>query len=132
MLVNALMLPQFDNLDIILWCRAANTKLNSLDILYKKVAKIALDVHWQEPSVNVYRNMKWLPLHLRRQHHLSTYICIKFLMRLHHHHSPVNFLMYPEDHVMLRGATFIFEQIQNSIRIYIRIYPHYIYITRST
>ena len=73
MFVNALMLPQFDYLDII-WCRAAKTKLNSLDILYKKVAKIALDVHWQEPSVNVYRNMKWLPLHLRRQLHLSTYM----------------------------------------------------------
>ena len=73
MFVNALMLPQFDYMDTI-WCRAAKTKLNSLDILYKKVAKIALDVHWQEPSVNVYRNMKWLPLHLRRQLHLSTYM----------------------------------------------------------
>ena len=56
MSVNALMLPQFDYMDII-WCRGGKTKLNSLDILYKKVAKIALDVHWQEPSVNVYRNM---------------------------------------------------------------------------
>ena len=43
------MLPQFDYLDI-KCCRAAKTKLNSLDILYKKVAKIGLDVHWQEPS----------------------------------------------------------------------------------
>ena len=44
MFVNALMLPQFDYMDII-WCRGGKTKLNSLDILYKKVAKIALDVN---------------------------------------------------------------------------------------
>ena len=73
MFVNALMLPQFDYLDII-WCRAAKTRLNSPDILYKKVAKIALDVNIREPSVNVYRDMKWLPLHLRRQLHLSSYM----------------------------------------------------------
>ena len=73
MFVNALMLPQFDYLDII-WCRAGKTKLNAIDVLYKKVAKIALDVDVREPSLNVYKNMNWLPLHLRRQLHLSTYM----------------------------------------------------------
>ena len=74
MFANALMLPQFfDHLDII-WCRTSNYQLNSLDVLYKKVAKIALDVDIREPSLNVYSSMKWLPLHLRRQLHLSTYM----------------------------------------------------------
>ena len=73
MFANALMLPQFDYLDII-WCRTAKYQLNSLDVLYKKVAKIALDVDIREPSLNVYSSMKWLPLHLRRQLHLSTYM----------------------------------------------------------
>ena len=73
MFVNALMLPQFDYLDII-WYRAGITKLNPIDVLYKKVAKIALDVDIREPTLNVYKNMKWLPLHLRRQLHLSTYM----------------------------------------------------------
>ena len=45
------MLHQFDYMDII-WCRAAKTKLNSFDILCKKVAKIALDVGVNgEPSL---------------------------------------------------------------------------------
>ena len=73
MFVNALMLPQFDYLDII-WCRAAKYKLSTVDTLYKKVAKIALNVDLREPSLNVYKGMKWLPLHLRRQLHLSTYM----------------------------------------------------------
>ena len=73
MFVNALMLPQFDYLDVI-WCRTGKTKLNALDIIYKKVAKIALDVDRREPSVTVYKDMKWLPLHLRRQLHLSSYM----------------------------------------------------------
>ena len=45
-----------------------------LDILYKKVAKIALGVKQTESSLNVYKDMKWLPLHLRRQVHISLYI----------------------------------------------------------
>ena len=50
MFVNALMLPQFDYLDII-WCRAAKYKLSTVDTLYKKVAKIALNVDLREPSL---------------------------------------------------------------------------------
>ena len=46
-------------------------------------------------------------------------ICIKFLMRLHHHHSPENFLIYPEDHVMLRGATFIFTNPEHTKPLHI-------------
>ena len=73
MFANALMLPQFDYLDII-WGRATRSKLNSIDTLYKKVAKITLNVDMREPSLDVYKAMKWLPLHLRRQLHLSTYM----------------------------------------------------------
>ena len=43
-----------------------------IDVLYKKVAKIALGVEKTESSINVYKDMKWLPLHLRRQVHLSS------------------------------------------------------------
>ena len=53
MFANALMLPQFDYLDII-YNKAGKTKLNELDILYKKVAKIALDVPRSESSIKVY------------------------------------------------------------------------------
>ena len=73
MFANALMLPQFDYLDII-WAKTCKTKLNELDTLYKKVAKIALDVNIRESSIEVYKNMGWLPLHLRRQLHLTTYM----------------------------------------------------------
>ena len=73
MFANALMLPQFDYLDII-YNKAGATKLKELDILYKKVAKIALDVPQLESSLNVYKDMKWLPLHLRRQVHLAAYM----------------------------------------------------------
>ena len=73
MFANSLMLPYFDYLDII-WNKTAKTKLNELDILYKKVAKIALDYDMLENSKKVYQDMKWLPLHLRRQLHLSTYM----------------------------------------------------------
>ena len=73
MFVNALMLPQFDYLDIV-WCKANKIKLDELDILYKKVAKIALDVGRRESSVTVYKEMKWLPLHIRRQLHLACYM----------------------------------------------------------
>ena len=38
MFANSLMLPLFDYLDII-WCKANKTKLNELDILYKKSCK---------------------------------------------------------------------------------------------
>ena len=73
MFVNALMLPQFDYLDII-WSRTSKYQLNSLDVVYKKVAKIALDMDRREASTTVYETMKWLPLHLRRQLHLTTYM----------------------------------------------------------
>ena len=73
MFANALMLPQFDYLDII-WNKANKTKLTELDIIYKKVAKIALDFDLQEKSVLVYKEMKWLPLHVRRQLHLTAYM----------------------------------------------------------
>ena len=73
MFANALMLPQFDYLDII-YSRAGKTKLKELDLLYRKVAKIALDVSKQESTLLVYKDMKWIPLHLRRQLHLSTYM----------------------------------------------------------
>ena len=73
MFANALMLPHFDYLDII-WSKTSKNKLSELDIIYKKVAKIALDVTVREASIEVYKNMNWLPLHLRRQLHLSTYM----------------------------------------------------------
>ena len=73
MFANALMLPHFDYLDVI-WFRTFKKKLNELDIVYKKVAKIALDVDVRESSVEVYKNMSWLPLHLRRQLHLTSYM----------------------------------------------------------
>ena len=73
MFANALMLPHFDHLDII-WCKTFKGKLKELDIIYKKVAKIALDVGIRESSVEIYKNMSWLPLHLRRQLHLSSYM----------------------------------------------------------
>ena len=73
MFINALMLPQFDYLDII-WCKTSKANLKSLDVLYKKVAKIALDMDTREASIKVYCTMKWLPVHLRRQLHLSTYM----------------------------------------------------------
>ena len=72
MFANSLMLPYFDYLDII-WGKTTITNLNGLDILYKKIAKIALDYDMLESSMKVYQDMKWLPLHLRRQLHLSTY-----------------------------------------------------------
>ena len=71
MFANALMLPNVDYLDTI-YGRARETKLKELDVVYKKVAKIALGVKKTESSLNVYRDMKWLPLHLRRQLHLSS------------------------------------------------------------
>jgi hypothetical protein len=73
MFANALMLPQFDYLDII-WSKTFKYRLKELDILYKKVAKIALDVKLRESSIEICKNMDWLPLHLKRQLHLSAYM----------------------------------------------------------
>ena len=86
MFVNALMLPQFDYLDII-WYKANKGKLNELDIIYKKVAKIALDVDMRERTLTVYSEMKWLPLHIRRQLHLAAY-----MYRIINGYSPKNFM----------------------------------------
>ena len=73
MFANSLMLPYFDYLDNI-WNKTYKTKLYELDVLYKKIAKIALDYDKLERSKKVYHDMKWLPLHLRRQLHMSTYM----------------------------------------------------------
>ena len=73
MFANSLMLPYFDYLDII-WNKTTKTKLKELDILYKKIAKIALDYDILESSKKVYDDMRWLPLHLRRQLHITTYM----------------------------------------------------------
>ena len=86
MFANALKLPQFDYLDTI-YCRANKTKLAELDVIYKKVAKIALVVPQTESSLVVYKEMKWLPLHLRRQLHLSNY-----MFRIIHDDCPTNFM----------------------------------------
>ena len=67
------MLPYFDYLDLI-WNKSTKTKLNELDVIYKKIAKIALDYDLLERSKKVYQDMRWLPLHLRRQLHMSTYM----------------------------------------------------------
>ena len=73
MFANALLLPNFNYLNII-WNKTPKTNLNGLDIiLYKRIAKIALDYDKMERLKNVYLDMKWLPLHLRRQLHMSTY-----------------------------------------------------------
>ena len=73
MFANALVLLHFDYRDTI-YGRASKTKLHGLDVLYKKVAKIALGAKQTESSLNVYKDMKWLTLHLRRQVHISSYI----------------------------------------------------------
>ena len=86
MFANALILPHFDYPDTI-YGRASRTKLHELDIVYKKVGKIALGVEKTESSINVYRDMKWLPLHLRRQVHLSTY-----MFKIIKGNSPSNFI----------------------------------------
>ena len=64
MFANALMLPKFDYLDII-WSKTFKYRLKELDIRYKKAAKIALDVKLKEASIEVYKNIDWLPLHLK-------------------------------------------------------------------
>ena len=85
MFVNALMLPQFDYLDII-YGRAGKTKLFELDLLYRKVAKIALNVEKMESTLKVYQDMKWLPLHIRRQLHIATY-----MHKIIHNKAPLQF-----------------------------------------
>ncbi len=87
MFANSLMVPQFDYLDTI-YNKAGKTKLAELDILYKKVAKVALDVSTTESSLNVSKDMKWLPLHLRRQLHLSNY-----MYRIINNNCPSNFMI---------------------------------------
>ena len=62
MFANSLMLPYYDYLDII-WNKTYKTNLNELDIL---------DYNKLENSMKVYKDMKWLPLHLHRQLHMST------------------------------------------------------------
>ena len=64
MFANALMLPYFDYLDII-WNKTTKTNFHEIYILYKKIAKIALDYDKMERTKKVYLDMKWLPLHLR-------------------------------------------------------------------
>ena len=86
MFANALVLPLFDYLSII-WHKTSVTKLNELDVLYKKVAKIALDYSIQENSVKVYCDMSWLPLHLRRQLHLSNY-----MYKIINNQAPIGFM----------------------------------------
>ena len=85
MFANSLMLPHFDYLDII-WCKTLKSKLKELDILYKKTAKIALNYNMWESSTKVYNDMNWLPLHLRRQLHLSTY-----MYKIIYENSPLQF-----------------------------------------
>ena len=48
--------------------------MNLIFFIYKKIAKIALDYDILESSKKVYEDMIWLPLHLRRQLHMSTYM----------------------------------------------------------
>ena len=55
--------------------------------MYKKVAKIALDVDIRESTLTVYKTMKWLPLHIRRQLHLTAY-----MFRIINGQSPKNFM----------------------------------------
>ena len=88
MFANSLTLPLFDYLDII-YCKSGKLRLNELDLLYKKVGKIALAVPKYESSINVYKDMKWLPLHLRRQLHLSAY-----MFRIIKSQCPTNFTNY--------------------------------------
>ena len=86
MFANGIMLPHFDYIDTI-YCKANKTKLNDLDVLYKKVAKIALGVPKTESTLTVYKDMNWLPLHLRRQVHLSSYV-----MKIIKGQGPSNFI----------------------------------------
>ena len=87
---------QFDYLDII-WSKTFKYRLKELDILYKKVAKIALDVKVRESSIEVYKNMDWLPFHLTRKLHLSAY-----MYRIINENCPQHFI---EKFVYISGGT---------------------------
>ncbi len=50
------------------------------------MAKIALGVLQTESSPSVYKDMKWFPLHVRRQLHLSNY-----MYRIVNYNCPTNF-----------------------------------------
>ena len=62
------------NSNYLLYSSAESIKIEVKIKVELKVAKIVLDVDRLEPSVNVYKDMKWLPLHLRRQLHLSSFM----------------------------------------------------------
>ena len=71
MFANSLVLPHFDYLDII-YNKASQASLKKLDIIHRKIAKIALDVKVTNNKRDTYVKMNWLPLQLRRQVHLAT------------------------------------------------------------
>ena len=71
MFANSLILPHFDYLDII-YNKATQITLRKLDILHRKIAKIALDVKATHNKKDTYVKMNWLPLQLRRQTNLAT------------------------------------------------------------
>ena len=71
MFANSLILPHFDYLDII-YNKATQNTLRKLDLLHRKIAKIALDVRATHSKKDTYVEMNWLPLQLRRQTHLAT------------------------------------------------------------
>ena len=71
MFANSLILPHFDYLDII-YNKATQNTLKKLDILHRKIAKIALNVKSTHTKKDTYVEMNWLPLQLRRQTNLAT------------------------------------------------------------
>ena len=105
MFANALMLPQFDYLDIV-WMRSAQTRLDEIDIIYKRVAKIALDYDIQESSIKVYRDMKWLPLQLRRQLHMVNYIRTQLFINSVPTDLSTNLTMSQVDQGMLKNVIY--------------------------
>ena len=109
MFANGLILPHFDYLDTI-YGRASKTKLSGLDILYKKVAKIALGVDRSENSMTVYKDMKWLPLHLRRQLHPSSYM-LKLQMVPTHQTLCINFHMFLGEVERELDVIFIYQKL---------------------
>ena len=66
-------------------------------MLYKNLAKIALDVKLREASIEVYKNMDWLPFHLTRKLHLSAY-----MYRIINENCPQHFI---EKFVYISGGT---------------------------
>ena len=67
------------------------------NMLYKNLAKIALDVKLREASIEVYKNMDWLPFHLTRKLHLSAY-----MYRIINENCPQHFI---EKFVYISGGT---------------------------